>query len=1052
MERVLSLVAAALMAGFAEAGIVAAWTNACASWAVDSQGRIVSLRADGKELIAKPEPMVSARTGNGADVAATEVSGGRSSLVFKFPGGRGEATVSVEPFETGWTLKAVSLSVKDATAFTFCKFSPTCTKYLGGMANMYSDDEAGVCLRGYDLPVEMNIGGGRLWVGTTAEHGLAGFRAGLSAGRKAKMPALLQGMALAAGVPHSTLGGPWALGAEANRGSYLFAYLTKDSTEDWIDLALRGGFAMIHPDGWYSELGHYLVNKGAFPDGLEGLKESARRIHAAGLEIGAHTLTACISPTDSWVTPQCSPDLIPFKSYTLAAPLTADAKEFSVNEEPWDKHDVVFTYSGNGNAIRIDGEVIQYTAVKRDKPFGFTGCTRGAFGTKPAAHATGERADYLQQRYGAFYPQPDSKLADDLAGAIGSIFKTCGFDEIYFDGSEGMMTRYGIDVMRRKIFTAIGKQDLQTEASCHGQHSWWFHSLIGAWDHPVWAPKRFHDLHVASTKDVRKTDLLGPEMGWWAPRQATSIARGHFLDEMDYFACKNFALDSMMSIQGVSVAAGPLPSYIEKQMTVLGWYERLRLARAFDAETVARLEPPGKEFWLRQGEDGAWRFLPVTMQTHRVSKCGNGSEQWAVAAAEAGTARLRVEALYAAAPYDTKDAVPLLDASSVPAMKTQAANNVKISAAQEQDAEHGAVIALSASSATAAKRGAWACAELLFDGPAYKNISKAGAFGVWVKGDGKGELLNIQLRSPREYMGGVSEQYIDIDFTGWRYVELLARERDMERFSNYVWPYGGGYSYYRDALDFTHISGVSLFLNEIPANGSCAVAVSQIRALPIEAVTLDEPAVTVNGTAIALPFPLQSGEFAELDARGWTHYKASGDPIALAKAKALPQFKAGQNAVTFSAAAARSLSARAEVTFTTFGAPFGKMKAVPVEREYALPMWYSPANGANELDALLVRPGERARAELELCGAIDQPELAIGAARFKFPVALAATDRLQCRDGRNWRVINAQRRETAKGTLATALPALNGKTPVALTCSAPDKANAWLKFTKVYGK
>jgi len=63
------------------------------------------------------------------------------------------------------------------------------------------------------------------------------------------------------------------------------------------------------------------------------------------------------------------------------------------------------------------------------------------------------------------------------------------------------------------------------------------------------------------------------------------------------------------------------------------------------------------------------------------------------------------------------------------------------------------------------------------------------AMGLWVKGDGSGALLNIQIRSPREYHGCISDHYIDLDFVGWRYVELLLRERDSERLTDYVWPY-----------------------------------------------------------------------------------------------------------------------------------------------------------------------------------------------------------------------------------------------------------------------
>jgi len=87
---------------------------------------------------------------------------------------------------------------------------------------------------------------------------------------------------------------------------------------------------------------------------------------------------------------------------------------------------------------------------------------------------------------------------------------------------------------------------------------------------------------------------------------------------------------------------------------------------------------------------------------------------------------------------------------------------------------------------------------------------------VWVKGDGKGALLNLQLGTPREYMSTLSDHYVTLDFTGWRYVELLMRERDVGEMSNYEWPYGDYYGIYRTPLDMAHISEINLYLNHLP--------------------------------------------------------------------------------------------------------------------------------------------------------------------------------------------------------------------------------------------
>jgi len=880
-------------------------------------------------------------------------------------------------------------------------------------------------------------------------------------------------MAEEAGVPVSKLGGPWALGAEANRGSYLFADMTYASVDDWIELARRGGFSTIHIHGWWRTLGHYDVNTNLYPRGLADMKDAVRRIHTAGLCAGIHTLTACIDPRDAWVTPEASPDLIPFDSYTLARDLSPTDTVLVVNERPSSRHDTVFTYMGNGNAIRVGTEIIQYAEVSRELPYVFSRCTRGAFNTRPAAHAAGERADYLQQRYLAFYPQPDSPLADALAGRIAAVFNACKLDQIYFDGSEGMMSRYGIDAMRRAIFKRLDGDPL-VEASCHGAHNWWFHSRLGAWDHPVWAAKRFHDKHIAVSARYRATDLLEPQMGWWAPRQSTPHARGHFLDEMEYFACKNLGLDAAMSIQGVNVSQAPLPYQVERQLTLLGWYERLRLARYFDSQTVARVSAPGDEFRLRQTREGDWRFTPVRMSSHRISALGNGSEVWSANNPfDMQPLCVRLEALYAAGPYDSPARKPVLSPDDFSSLKTATASpaiTLALSAETADAPGGGPSLRLRATNASASRIGAWARATLDIP-PPYRNLGGNAAFGLWVKGDGSGALLNLQLGTPREYMHALSDHYVTLDFTGWRYVELLARERDVERMADCVWPYGGTYDIYRNPLDVAHISRVNLYLNDLPPGGGADIAISPVMALPVQATTLAHAELTVNGQTFPLPFALASGDFAELEPDGsCIRYSPRGEPLeccptcparpALHAAQpaslSVPALLPGTNALRFSCAPpANNTRARAEVTLSLFGASFGtpnprrKIDWQRLDREYEMPRLIEPADSAEQTWEVAARPGENPRLEIELCGAMRAPALTVNGRTFRFPVTLKPGERLHCRDGRHWTALDARRATVAEGRLDETIPRLAaGPNRVAFSCSSPGRS--LVKLVKVY--
>ncbi len=982
--------------------VVATFENRRASFAVDTRGRIVSLRSkvSNRELLAHPQELVSAKLKDGRQVAARKASFRNGALTFEFPRGAGAAVLAVDTRKDHFTFTIRSLTLPDVAALTFFNLPVTTTKYRGSMANMLSDDTDAVCLRGYDLPVEMSP---ELKVWTTAEHGLTGWRAGLAVGPKKEMPAMLRAMADDAGVPISKLGGPWSLGAEANRGSYLFADLSLASVDDWIELARRGGFTHVHIHGWWSTLGHYGVNTNLFPRGLADLKDVVARIHAAGLKAGIHTLTACISTRDPWVASKANSNLIAAATYTLARAMSPTDTVIYVNEKPIAQHDVVFTYSGRGNAIRIGSEIIQYTEVVREPPYAFAKCQRGAFKTTPAAHAAGEQADYLQQRYMAFYPKPGSPLADELADCIANVFNTCKLDQIYFDGSEGMMSRYGIDFMRHAIFKRL-RGEVLVEASCWGAHNWWFHSRLGAWDHSVWAAKRFQDLHIASAAKHRDCDLLEPQMGWWAPRRPSTLARGHFLDEMEYFAAKNLGLDSAMSIQGVNVTRQPLPFHVEKQMTVLGWYERLRLARYFDTQTIARVAVPGDEFRLRQDRDGAWKFTPVKMSAHRVTQPGTWTTTNPFAEQPLSA---RIEALYSAAPYDSPKRICLTGDTN---------------------------LCLRAENKSGARRGTVAKTSLAF-APPYRNIAGTSALGFWVNGDGKGALLNIQVASPREYMGGRSDHYVKLDFTGWRYVTLLFRERDVEQSS------GSGHRIYRTGLDLAHISELNFYLNDLPPGETTEVVIRPIMALPVQPSELKNPSLSVNGQTIAFPVTLKSGDFLELEPTGeCTHYNDAGDPLSTVQLSAVSSLRPGENTVALDCA-------RAEVTINAFGIPFGTLnpKRKQIAREYDMPRWIT---GPTEWD-LPVLPGEKAKLEIEFTGAMDTPVLTVNGREVRFPVALKPGERLICRDQRHWIVTDAKRATIDQSDLPTVLPVLkSGSNRIAFTCASPDRAQ--VKLVKVY--
>ncbi len=82
-----------------------------------------------------------------------------------------------------------------------------------------------------------------LWAACYRRFGFAGAQAGLVACPYGEMRKALKDMVGAApGMPHSSLGGPWAMDGNLPYGSYLFGVPTETTVDSWIDLCRALGF------------------------------------------------------------------------------------------------------------------------------------------------------------------------------------------------------------------------------------------------------------------------------------------------------------------------------------------------------------------------------------------------------------------------------------------------------------------------------------------------------------------------------------------------------------------------------------------------------------------------------------------------------------------------------------------------------------------------------------------------------------------------------------------------------------------------------------------
>ena len=896
---------------------------------IGHDGRNVSLldRRTGKEYCAQEtlQPfLLLTKAGRTYEPVACSYDDGEIRIGF----GPEDLTVVVKVEVQGTYLVFEVVSVEgpavDEMVIGALRITPS--KYVNAMSGVVSDGDFALAMRALNLQVNTGVRmdpGPVFWPVCERRYGLVGAKIALVGCPFDRVRSVLQEVVRAEDLPYSRLGGPFALDAKEILGSYLFApSVSEENVGAWIELAGNAGFEQIHLIGWERSWGHYEPREDLYPHGLKGLKTVVERIHAAGMKAGMHTLTGCISLHDPWVTPVPDRRLTKDGTFILAAPITAEEDMIRTVERPEDLP-TFWSYRGPGNTLQIGDEIIAYAGVSSEPPYGFTGCERGFRGTSASSHERGDVVHHLFSVYNAYIPDESTDLVDEVADRIAQVFNTCGFDMIYMDGAEGMRGWHAIARMRRAIFSRL-RGDALVEASCWDALSWPFHSRIGAWDHPKYGFKRFVDLHIENMLQMRTSSLLPYQLGWWVITGPSPEFDAERRDEMEYLCAKCLGWDVPMSLQGISVDRRPGNARQDEYLTMLGRYERLRRGGRISESIREKLRVPGDEFRLVPGDDGGEQLIPTDYAVHKVTALDDGSSTWTHHNRFGPQpARLRIQALYACAPYDAEEGVMVADFEHPEAfteVQTAGPIEVALRSSKEESRAGSPSGCFVARSGMTARLGAWARLGTVFSPPL--DIGRCGALGVWIQGDGKGELLNLQLFNPPDQHRCRSDHYVTVDFTGWRYFEFLLRERDAARYPDYVWPYDL-HGVFRFPLVRSGVGGLNLYWNELPSGESVTCLLSPIKALPAIKVRLERPSVTIGERQIVFPTALESGQYIEFESPSeCTVYGEGGDVLGrIAPEGDVPLLTRGDNAVAFTGVGAEEYRIRASVTVVGMGEP-----------------------------------------------------------------------------------------------------------------------------------
>jgi len=700
-----------------------------------------------------------------------------------------------------------------------------------------------------------------------------------------RFSATMQQLERDTGLPCPMFDGKWIRESAPIRRSYLFAtapglYYKHGDADDLIRCAKIGGFdaIMLYMGSVFENMGHYQINTRCFPEGLKTLKEVADKIHAAGLRVGLHLFGPSVSCDDPYIRPV--PDE---RLYYLPCPALAQAVDAKAE---------VLTLAGQPEklphkVIRIGDEIVTFTGREAGTPCRLTGCLRGAFGTRAAAHAAGAAVRGMLQigeRYRFFLADSETSILKEMTERFGHIVNTCGIDMVYFDGAGGFA---------EKCFHFSQRNYLLSR---------WFLHYYKAFDHDVIFQYSsgggfgvlWHFVARAASADGHgdlkwyldqrldcilrmKTYFTVPDVGWYG------LDMHRKPDELGYVAAKCLGADGSISVQAT---AGVLNSHprARETMEMLGRYEKCRLANYFPDSVKRKLLEKKKEFRLFGNAETGWRlYRALYHEAHAVALIDGKANVWTVVNPLDHPCRAALEIErqtgQPATPTDheAQDAFALADFADLTAYDSSDRNRYEQyvrgpgrTVTPEGPAMQGvrpklvrsphgrrpgeSCVVYSAVNSNPNPAGdpgkapptdGWCGRGKRFAKPL--NLTPYKALGWWMHGDNKNETFFIQLWDVK---GRVETFTAPVGFNGWRYCSF-ARSK-------------------QGAFDWTRVEYLILYLVKIPGDGAVEVRIGTVKALRATSPKqpLDGLELAINDARISIPAKLGARQCITTDGQG----------------------------------------------------------------------------------------------------------------------------------------------------------------------------------------
>ncbi|NQT51150.1 hypothetical protein HQ576_03830, partial [bacterium] len=541
-------------------------------------------------------------------------------------------------------------------------------EHLGSRLNCSWDEKQSICLMALNLQSDGKAHRGKsvVWLRVRTQDApgprLEGAGAALVAAPTNLLHPILRQISLAHGLPRNEdANGTPSKDLPLARQSYWFLTFGESEVDKVIACCKKMGFrqVMMGSGSWCRTVGHYTFHRNRYPDGIESLKRTVAKLHAAGILVGMHCFASKVSKTDSYVTPVPDRRFWVVDSAKLAADIGATdaAIRLKADLRQWPGSPVCKQKTWEGGVAKhrevvIDDEIVAYESIGPEGKWDtLLGCHRGAWGTKAAAHRTGTAS----RRYGVdgcingYIIDQETDLIEETTDRLAHVFNTCGFDMVYFDGGEDVDRRrftHYVSKFQALAMSKFTKRPLVHMGTIMTHGLWHSFTRSATVDHYLntvrgriiaggrWAKlptvKDHIDRSVRYMQSVGEDRMPG-ELGWfgiWAKRMLTLPGNGGGrrvaidglqFDEIEYLMCKSLAYNAPISLQTsfASMESHPLtPGILE----LIKAYEEIRLSSRADEATRRKLRELGKDFLLLRLGEGV-QFVEVA----RVAEVAGGN-------------------------------------------------------------------------------------------------------------------------------------------------------------------------------------------------------------------------------------------------------------------------------------------------------------------------------------------------------------------------------------------------------------------------------------------